>query len=94
MTDARKPNQPHAGDRAVQEERQKAWQLSRVADLICLLLASPSVSVVQACRLIHLTKRFALMLFPDKEAAFEMIYRSRFNRIISERMSRSPEFLN
>lgn len=94
MTDARKPEQPHAGKSAVQDERQKAWQLSRVVDLICLLLASPSVSVVQACRLIHLTKRFALMLFPDKEAVFEIVYRRRFNRVISERMSRSPEYLN
>ncbi|MDZ7265985.1 MAG: hypothetical protein ONB48_01455 [candidate division KSB1 bacterium] len=93
MSEAPKPN-PQTGDHAVQEERRKAWRLSRVADVICLLLANPSVSLVQACRLVHLARRYAFELFPDKEAVFEMIYCRRFKRIIFERLSRSPEFLN
>lgn len=94
MINAHKPDQRYPDDRALREEHLKVQKLGRVADLISFLLASPSVSIVQACQLIRLTKRFALTLFPEKESTFELIYRPRFSRILAERLSHSPEYLN
>lgn len=94
MINAHESDQHLPDEKALRDEQLKVLKLGRVADLISFLLASPSVSIVQACQLIRLTKRFALSLFPEKESTFELIYRRRFNRILGERLSRSPEFLN
>jgi hypothetical protein len=94
MINAHEPDRPRHDEKALRDEHLKVQKLGRVADLISFLLTSPSVSIVQACQLIRLTKRFALNLFPEKENTFELIYRRRFSRILAERLSRSPEYLN
>jgi len=45
----------------------------------------PNMTVEEASELAAGAKRAALAMFPDKELAFDLIYRPRFQRIIRER---------
>ena len=70
-----------------QEEDRKVRKLQRLVDYTCCALYQPSLSPDEAFRLIGSVKKIALQLFPDKEQTFEMIYGSRFRRILSERFN-------
>ncbi len=63
-------------------------------DVTCALLAQPQTSFLEACALMRQARAQALQLFPGKEETFELLYRSRFIRILSERMQFTPEFCN
>jgi len=78
-------NQKQEEDR--QEEDRKVRQLQRLADYTCCTLYQPSMSQDEAFLLIGSVKKIALRLFPDKEQTFEMIYGSRFRRILKERFN-------
>jgi len=45
----------------------------------------PNMTVEEASELAAGAKRAALAMFPDKELAFDLIYRPRLQRIIRER---------
>ena len=75
-------------------EQQKLTQLRRMIDVTCAVLAQPQTSFLEACALICQARGQALQLFPGKEETFELLYRSRFSRILSERMRHTPEFRN
>ena len=81
-------------EKALQEETRKVVRLRKLVDLTCLMLAAPSLSLFEACSLIHHAKEQALQLFPDKESTFGMLYRRRLARIVEERLGNSMTFLN
>ena len=45
----------------------------------------PSLTIEQASELVANTKRAALALFPDKEFAYDIIYKPRLQRLMRER---------
>jgi hypothetical protein len=67
------------------EEDLKIRQLQRIVDFACCVLRQQSMSLEEAQGLIRGVKTMALRLFPDKEKTFELIYGSRFRRILIER---------
>jgi hypothetical protein len=67
------------------EEERKVRQLQRVVDFTCCVLCQQAISIEEAQGLIRGVKKMALRLFPDKEQTFELIYGSRFRRILTER---------
>ena len=67
------------------EEEKRVRQLQRVVDFTCCVLRQQSMSFEEAQRLIGGVKKMALRLFPDKEHTFDLIYGSRFRRILMER---------
>lgn len=76
------------------EEEHKMRRLRHIVDATALVIAQGDISVLEACALARLARRQALTLFPDKESVFDLIYRPRFARIISERLSNSPTWMN
>lgn len=76
------------------EEEHKMRRLRHIVDATALVIAQGDISVFEACALARLARRQALTLFPDKENVFDLIYRPRFARIISERLSNSPTWMN
>ena len=76
------------------EEEHKMRRLRHIVDATALVIAQGDISVLEACALARLARRQALTLFPDKENVFDLIYRPRFARIISERLSNSPTWMN
>jgi len=70
---------------AVEEEKRRYRRLQFLMDLTLGTIAQSRMSYEEAIRLIQSARQAALTLFPGKEEAFEMIYMSRFRRLLSEK---------
>jgi len=69
----------------IQEENRKIKKLRCIVDLTSALLSQLSLSEESANQLIEATRKSVLTLFPDSEKQFDLIYMSRFGRILQER---------
>jgi len=75
-----------ASEAEIQEENRKVRRLQVVVDLVTnLLWQSEDMPVEEAADLIAATRQFALKLFPDKEETYDLIYASRFRRLMREK---------
>jgi len=70
----------------LEEEQRKMHLLRTIVDLTSAILRQSNLSIPESVRLIQATKKSVLSLFPDKEDAYDLIYRPRFERIIKERL--------
>jgi len=77
-------------DQEIREENRKIRFLRFLIDLSILSIQQGDLTLEEASAMVSDVKRAALNLFPGKEAAFELIYRPRFQRVIAERFG--PEF--
>jgi len=69
----------------IREENRRMRFLRFLVDLCIQSIQLNDLSLEEALRLVEEVKRAALNLFPGKEAAFELIYRPRFQRAIEAR---------
>jgi hypothetical protein len=68
------------------EEEKKMRRLRFIVDLAqAVLMQQSDLTLKEAFAIMKDTKTAALLLFPDKEDAYELIYAPRFRRIIAER---------
>ena len=68
------------------EEERKMRRLRFIVDLAqALLLQQKDLTLKEAFTIMQDTKRAALLLFPDKESVYELIYTPRFHKIITDR---------
>jgi len=70
---------------ALRVEEAKLQKLRGITNLTVALLYQADLSLTDAQTLIAQTKSKALELFPDKGDTFDLIYGSRFRRILAER---------
>jgi hypothetical protein len=70
---------------ALLEEERRMRRLRRSMDLAAALLRKVDLTLEEAQDVVEHAKRTALTLFPDKEAAFDLIYGPRFRRILVEK---------
>jgi hypothetical protein len=70
---------------ALLEEERRLRRLRRSMDLAAKLLEQVDLTLDEARDVVDHAKRTALMLFPDKEDAFDLIYGPRFRRILVEK---------
>jgi hypothetical protein len=70
---------------AVLAEELKLKRLRYLMDFTAALLQQADLSLAQAQNLVAEAKEKALALFPDKGDTFDLIYGSRFRRILAER---------
>ncbi len=73
-----------ARKQAIREENRKLRYLRIMVDLSLYEIRSGSLSLSQAREVVENLCRQALLLFPGKETAFDIIYRPRFQRAITE----------
>jgi hypothetical protein len=69
----------------IQEENRKVRRLQLVVDLVTNLLWQSDIPIEEASELVAQTRQFALNLFPDKGQTYDMIYQSRFRRLLAEK---------
>jgi hypothetical protein len=69
---------------AVREENRRLRYLRFMVDLALMEIRSGGLTLAQAGEIVENLRRQALMLFPGKETAFDIIYRPRFQRAITE----------
>ncbi len=70
---------------AVVAEEKMLVRLRRIMDFTAAMLWQADLSLGQAQKLVADAKEKALELFPDKGETFDLIYGSRFRRILIER---------
>jgi hypothetical protein len=69
-----------------QEENRKIRRLQLMMDMVMSVLAQDeTLTLEQASEMIANAKTAALAMFPDKELAYDLIYRPRFQRLLNER---------
>ena len=70
---------------ALLAEEKKLRRLGRAMDIAAALLWKVNLTLEDAQDVVSHAKRTALQLFPDKEETFDLIYGSRFRRILVEK---------
>lgn len=83
-----------SAQRAVQTSRvndqdQEARNIRRLQVMISMVMSvisqDPSLTVEEASALAANAKRAALAMFPDKELAYDLLYKPRLQRLMNER---------
>jgi hypothetical protein len=80
----------HAGQSAsLSEKEQEARQIRRLQLMISMVMSvisqDPNLTVEEASELVAGAKRAALAMFPDKEFAYDILYKPRLQRLMNER---------
>lgn len=70
----------------IEEERRKLRRLQTMMTMVTSVISQdPQMTVEEASELVASARRAALALFPDKELAYDLIYRPRLQRVMNER---------
>jgi hypothetical protein len=72
-------------DKATVEETGRRRRLQFLMDLTLATIAQSNMNECEAWELIDSARAAALRMFPGKDLAFEMIYMSRFRRLLAEK---------
>ncbi len=79
--DLRKPTEAE-----IQEEGKRVRRLQFLVHLVMSVISqSQDMPVEEAAELVASTKRAALAMFPDKEFAYDIIYKPRLQRLLAEK---------
>jgi hypothetical protein len=69
-----------------QEEQRKIRRLQMMMDMVISVISQDEkLTVDEAAELVADSKKAALAMFPDKELAYNIIYRPRLQRLMRER---------
>ncbi|HEV2388448.1 MAG TPA: hypothetical protein VGS20_14475 [Candidatus Acidoferrales bacterium] len=68
---------------ALAEENRRLRRLRLVVQMALEAIAQGDMPYQEASDLVTATRRVALQLFPGKEAAFDLLYRPKFQRLLS-----------
>ncbi len=80
----RVPQQPSDAERA--EEARLVRRLQIMMNMVMSVISQdPNLTIEEASQMAADAKRAALAMFPDKELAYELIYKPRLQRLINER---------
>jgi hypothetical protein len=78
--------QPQQSPAEIEEERRKLRRLQTMMTMVTSVISQdPQMTVEEASELAASARRAALALFPDKELAYDLIYRPRLQRVMNER---------
>lgn len=69
-----------------QEEARKIRRLQLMISMVSSVIGQdPNLTVEEASEMVANAKRAALAMFPDKELAFDILYKPRLQRLMKER---------
>jgi hypothetical protein len=81
-------NPPLAGNK-VREEEDEARRIRRLQVMMSMVTSvisqDPDLTIEEASELAAGAKRAALAMFPDKELAYDILYKPRLQRLMRER---------
>jgi hypothetical protein len=78
------PHKPLSDDQL--EELRKIRRLQMMMNMVMSVISQDeNLTVEEASELVASTKRAALAMFPDKEFAFDILYKPRLERLMKER---------
>jgi hypothetical protein len=80
---------PHPVPQTSAEADEEARKIRRLQMMISMVMSvisqDPNLSVEEAAELVAGAKRAALAMFPDKELAYDLLYKPRLQRLMRER---------
>ncbi|MBI4443157.1 MAG: hypothetical protein HY649_07260 [Acidobacteria bacterium] len=76
----RKPSQAE-----LQEENRRLRRLQLMVSMVMSVISQSNLPVEEASELVASARRAALNLFPDKELAYDLIYKPRLQRLMAEK---------
>jgi len=68
-----------------EDENKRIRRLQIMMNMVLSVLYQEDMSLAEASELVTNAKRAALAMFPDKELAYDLIYRPRLQRALRER---------
>jgi hypothetical protein len=84
--DAAFPMAEQESRRELEEEARKIRRLQLMMSMVMSVIGQdPTLTVEEASELAAGAKKAALAMFPDKELAFDLLYKPRLQRLIRER---------
>jgi hypothetical protein len=70
----------------LKEERRKLRRLQMMMDMVMSVIGQDdTLSIDEAAQMVADSRRAALAMFPDKELAYDLIYKPRLQRLMRER---------
>jgi hypothetical protein len=82
-------NFPMAEEESRREREEEARKIRRLQLMISMVMSvisqAPNLTVEEASELAAGAKRAALAMFPDKELAYDLLYKPRLQRLMTER---------
>jgi len=83
---ARFPLAEQTANQELEEEAKKIRRLQLMISMVMSVIGQdPNLTLSEASELAAGAKRAALAMFPDKELAFDLLYKPRLQRLIRER---------
>jgi len=80
------PQSGNPEQREQEEERRKLRRLQVMMNMVMSVISQDEeMTVEEASELVANTKRAALAMFPDKEFAYDILYKPRLQRLMTER---------
>ncbi len=77
---------PYESAEEIAEENRKIRRLQIMMNMVMSVISQDSnLTIEEASELAASSKRAALALFPDKEFAYDILYKPRLQRLINER---------
>jgi hypothetical protein len=90
QSDSGNSRQPHkVSEHDVNEHEEEARKIRRLQIMISMVMSvigqDPNLTIEEASELAAGAKRAALAMFPDKELAYDILYKPRLQRLMNER---------
>ncbi len=81
--------EPPGGEHNERKDKEEARRLRRLQVMISMVMSvisqDPDLTLEEAAEMAANARRAALSMFPDKELAYDLIYRPRLQRLMNER---------
>ncbi len=82
----RRSEEPSLGQPDGDDEPKRLRRLQVMMSMVMSVISQdPGMTVEEASELVASTKRAAMAMFPDKELAWEILYKPRLQRLMNER---------
>jgi hypothetical protein len=81
------PPQPASSQAEIDDENKRIRRLQMMINMVTSVLCQADLTIEEASELVASAKRAALAMFPDKEFAFDIIYKPRLQRVLRERFN-------
>ena len=87
--DKAEPSGSGIGKEQLSEKQEEARKIRRLQVMIGMVMSvisqDPNLTLEEASELVAGAKRAALAMFPDKELAYDLLYKPRLQRLMNER---------
>ncbi len=79
------PTHPTSNQEETEDENRRIRRLQIMMNMVMAVIAQEEMSLEEASEMVANAKRAALAMFPDKELAYDLIYKPRLQRLLRER---------